>query len=715
VTIQNSRIVGYGARTGFENYGTNPAPAHVNDEPEVIGLDLDFYHNTHRWLLNNNTIEGFSGNAVGITLPKNAQVTINGGTFNNTGTDILVNAPSQHFSTEEGGLGTGMLSTQPTKSEVLIQGTITFQNPTNNIVMDAEIIYDQVSQKGFPLIDGAKTDPLYFFAPQAVILNFGPFSNASAYFNEQDASFIPLTSGASGNGCAISEDWECVASQYLNKTNAQLNAQYNNSFLGTITPNTAVTHPIILGGKVSSIADNPCANSGGDSDNDGICANNDCDDNNANIGAMQAAGTSCNDGNAATENDVIQVDGCTCAGTIAPSTFPIGAKILCLGDSRVQGDTDFDSYRYELWKDLLDCNWNFDLVGTISDPLSYPSYQNTTFDPDHQGIGGHTTSNILQELPEVISSIGSTDFVLLGIGGNDIMETGTAGVSSAISNINSIIDLLQANNPNVIVLLEQIAPALSTEMTPELTTAINSLNSQISVVAANQTNGSSQVIIVDMHTGWQDSYLADDVHYNSTGAAVVAARYSDALKLLYNCNTNTDCDTDIILDTNPTTNITTNAANAITSTVSITSGLDITYKAGQTITLQPGFHAQNGSSFLAHIENCTPTSSRIISEAEMVAEQNNFTPIKPTKAKLKSYPNPVRQVLFIPYEYEGLSTAGRLLIVASDGTIMLDQKTSLQAVATIEVSLAHYPNGMYFYQLISEHEAVGTGRFIKQE
>ena len=44
VTIQNSRVVGYGSRTGIEDYGTNPNPTYVNDEAEVIGIDLDFYH-----------------------------------------------------------------------------------------------------------------------------------------------------------------------------------------------------------------------------------------------------------------------------------------------------------------------------------------------------------------------------------------------------------------------------------------------------------------------------------------------------------------------------------------------------------------------------------------------------------------------------------------------------------------------------------------------
>ncbi len=55
-----------------------------------------------------------------------------------------------------------------------------------------------------------------------------------------------------------------------------------------------------------------------DADNDGICADQDCNDNNANLPA--SPGTRCNDGNANTTNDVILVDGCTCAGTTPVTT-----------------------------------------------------------------------------------------------------------------------------------------------------------------------------------------------------------------------------------------------------------------------------------------------------------------------------------------------------------------------------------------------------------
>ncbi len=50
-----------------------------------------------------------------------------------------------------------------------------------------------------------------------------------------------------------------------------------------------------------------------DNDNDGFCAQDDCNDFNANI--PTTPGTTCNDGDPNTNNDVIQNDGCTCSGT----------------------------------------------------------------------------------------------------------------------------------------------------------------------------------------------------------------------------------------------------------------------------------------------------------------------------------------------------------------------------------------------------------------
>ena len=57
----------------------------------------------------------------------------------------------------------------------------------------------------------------------------------------------------------------------------------------------------------------PCENNGGDADSDGICADMDCDDNDANLPG--APGSTCDDHDPNTTNDMIQADGCTCTGT----------------------------------------------------------------------------------------------------------------------------------------------------------------------------------------------------------------------------------------------------------------------------------------------------------------------------------------------------------------------------------------------------------------
>ena len=57
----------------------------------------------------------------------------------------------------------------------------------------------------------------------------------------------------------------------------------------------------------------------------------------------------------------------------------------------------------------------------------------------------------------------------------------------------------------------------------------NQFNSEIPDIATAQTNGSSQVIAVDMSSNWGDEYMADEVHYNERGAKEVADRYFAAL------------------------------------------------------------------------------------------------------------------------------------------------------------------------------------------
>ena len=205
-------------------------------------------------------------------------------------------------------------------------------------------------------------------------------------------------------------------------------------------------------------------------------------------------------------------------------------KILPLGASRIEGARpEYESFRYELWKDLIGNNWTFDFIGTQSDNASYTSFNNNIFDIDHEGRGGWTSGQILEELNSWLSETGSPDIVLLSSpGGNDALEG--LPYEDAVENINSIIDILQTNNPSVTIVIEQMAPGRTDIMTSELTSFFDQMQQEVLNIATNQSTSSSQVIAVDMFTGFDDGLLADDVHYNESGAEFIATRYYNVLE-----------------------------------------------------------------------------------------------------------------------------------------------------------------------------------------
>lgn len=206
-------------------------------------------------------------------------------------------------------------------------------------------------------------------------------------------------------------------------------------------------------------------------------------------------------------------------------------KILPLGASRVEGARpEFESFRYELWKSLVDREWEFDFVGTQTDGALYEGYLGLSFDADHEGRGGWTSGEILEGINEWLDAVGSPDIVLFSSpGGNDILN-GLASFDKTVSNINQIIDILQERNPNVTIVLEELAPGKSNFMTAKFTADFNAMQQEVRTIASEQTTSASQVLTVDMFTGFNDSLLADDVHYNEAGAKFIANRYYSVLE-----------------------------------------------------------------------------------------------------------------------------------------------------------------------------------------
>ncbi|MEO1216792.1 MAG: SGNH/GDSL hydrolase family protein [Bacteroidota bacterium] len=212
--------------------------------------------------------------------------------------------------------------------------------------------------------------------------------------------------------------------------------------------------------------------------------------------------------------------------SIEPTASDASLRIMAIGDSRVAGlHPEFESYRYELWKNLLVNEWDVDFLGTRLDEGNYPSFQDKTFDKEHEGIGGATTLSTLEQVRELSESL-NPNLILLGIGGNDFEDTQRSS-EEMIQTMEEIISGLRDkyNNPDFIV--ERIAPGRSDFMIANARNRerFNSFNSLLPDLAIRMSNSDSQIWLVDNTQGWTDNLFADQVHYNAAGAKLVADRY----------------------------------------------------------------------------------------------------------------------------------------------------------------------------------------------
>jgi lysophospholipase L1-like esterase len=203
-------------------------------------------------------------------------------------------------------------------------------------------------------------------------------------------------------------------------------------------------------------------------------------------------------------------------------------KILPLGASRVQGDPpNYHSYRYKLWKKLVENGWSVDFVGSQIDPKSYALVDNEEFDPNHEGHIGYTSGQILEELDDWMATVDTPNIVLFSSpGGNDALDF--LPYEDAVDNIVAIVQKLQVYNPNVTVVIEEMAPgnAIAMLVLGDYFTRIqNDMDSLVDYLNTPTSN----VVSIDMATGFDDDLLADPVHYNQQGASFISARYYDLL------------------------------------------------------------------------------------------------------------------------------------------------------------------------------------------
>jgi lysophospholipase L1-like esterase len=207
---------------------------------------------------------------------------------------------------------------------------------------------------------------------------------------------------------------------------------------------------------------------------------------------------------------------------------PTYVKILPFGDSITIGQPF--SYRYELYKLIAKRHSNFVFVGSRDDnPANYEG----TWGKRHEGHSGWTTQEIDQEFDRLTKDY-SSDIALIHIGTNDILRhpAGTYDVSNSEAHMRSIISKLRNENSNVHIYVAQILPILHPDLDLELTEMnVGQWNSVVASLVVQLSTSASPVVLVDMHTGFDESSFIDGIHPSREAAKEMAARWSDAIVL----------------------------------------------------------------------------------------------------------------------------------------------------------------------------------------
>lgn len=209
-------------------------------------------------------------------------------------------------------------------------------------------------------------------------------------------------------------------------------------------------------------------------------------------------------------------------------------KILPLGDSITCASKYKLSYRYPLWKHLVDADKKVEFVGSQfykgnGGRVSWETYKGLPFTPANEGHSGWRADQILNGLENGkekglntwLSSY-SPDIALIHLGTNDMYQKQTP--DSTRDEIEQIIIKLRKNNPTVKVLLARVIP-MRTDA------SIARLNQLLAQLAVKLNRPSSPVVSVDMYTGFnvETDMQNDRIHPNASGEEKMAKRWFDAL------------------------------------------------------------------------------------------------------------------------------------------------------------------------------------------
>ena len=212
----------------------------------------------------------------------------------------------------------------------------------------------------------------------------------------------------------------------------------------------------------------------------------------------------------------------------APTRTPQAAqsqnptRIMPIGDSITQADSNHNSYRRPLWIQLRQAGYNVDFVGSNREHFQ-GSAPLSDFDQDHEGHWGWRVDEILKQIDAWVRT-SQPDIVLIHLGSNDIVQG--QSLESTIEELRQLIQTLRKVNPRLKMLIAETIPCGEEAQ-------VRQLNRLIVNLAKETNTQESPVIAVNQFSGFNpamDKDTYDGCHPNESGEKKIANRWFAALK-----------------------------------------------------------------------------------------------------------------------------------------------------------------------------------------
>lgn len=142
------------------------------------------------------------------------------------------------------------------------------------------------------------------------------------------------------------------------------------------------------------------------------------------------------------------------------------------------------------------------------------------------------------------------------------------------------------------------------------------------------------------------------------------------------------------------------ASETIISNSRVASNDNVTFRAGESITLLSGFEALNGSQFLAEIGACTGNATNLEEERKQITAMTESAIVSP-KSKIQLAPNPALTTTQIQLELTDDEQVVIYLYDVNGKQIRQIQpmQTLVAGIHTFEIPIADLGAGLYFIEV----------------